>query len=194
MSGRQSDRAAATRQALLSAAREVFAGAGFTDASITDVVAKAGASVGSLYHHFGGKADLYLALFEDFSARQEGRAAAAVATAKSRGVTDPIALFVEGTRAFLGGCWEERDIARLFLAGGGPPGFELVARKRYREWTRINAALLGPLDADEVARDVLVMCLTSVVSEAGVEVSVCDSEDRARRITAEVLTLVRKLA
>ena len=194
MTTRQSDRAAATRQALLTAAREVFAGAGFTDASITDVVAKAGASVGSLYHHFGGKADLYLALFEDFSAGQEERAAAAVAAAKATGVTDPIALFAEGTRAFLDGCWEQRDVARLFLAGGGPAGFELVARKRYREWTRINASLLGPLDADEVTRDVLVLCLTSVVSEAGVEVSVCDSEDRARRIVAEVLTLLRKLA
>ena len=194
MTNRQSDRAAATRQSLLAAAREVFAAAGFTDASITDVVARAGASVGSLYHHFGGKADLYLALFEDFSARQEERAASAVAKAKAGGVADPIALFVEGTRAFLEGCWEERDLARLFLAGGGPAGFELVTRKRYREWTRLNASLLGPLDADDVARDVLVMCLTSVVSEAGVEVSVCDSEERARRITAEVLTLVRKLA
>ena len=33
-----------------------------------------GASVGSLYHHFGGKADLYLALFEDYAVRQEERA------------------------------------------------------------------------------------------------------------------------
>ena len=39
---------------------------------------RAGASVGSLYHHFGGKADLYLALFEDYQSRQEDRAATAV--------------------------------------------------------------------------------------------------------------------
>jgi AcrR family transcriptional regulator len=58
-------RAAVTRAALLSAAREVFTASGFAEASIADVVARAGASVGSLYHHFGGKGELYLALFED---------------------------------------------------------------------------------------------------------------------------------
>ena len=52
---RMSGRAAMTRTALLAAAREVFTTSGFAEASIADVVAGAGASVGSLYHHFGGK-------------------------------------------------------------------------------------------------------------------------------------------
>src|SRR5690606_13735061 len=63
---RTSDRGAATRGALLAAARDVFCESGFAQAAVTDIVAKAGASVGSLYHHFNGKADLYLTLFEDF--------------------------------------------------------------------------------------------------------------------------------
>src|SRR5512143_18015 len=66
-------RALLTRQSLLTAAREVFCSAGFNDAAVADVVARAGASVGSLYHHFGGKADLYLALYEDYANRQEQR-------------------------------------------------------------------------------------------------------------------------
>src|SRR4051812_46195516 len=75
--------ARATRTALLAAARDAFAAGGFADANITDVVARAGASVGSLYHHFGGKADLYLALFEDYQVRQEQRAADAVRKARA---------------------------------------------------------------------------------------------------------------
>src|SRR3954453_16459355 len=75
---RTAGRAATTRGGLLDAAREVFSGSGFAEASIADVVARAGASVGSLYHHFGGKAELYLALFEDYQRCQEGRAATAV--------------------------------------------------------------------------------------------------------------------
>ena len=55
-------RAATTRTALLSSARAVFTASGFAEASIAEVVAGAGASVGSLYHHFGGKAELYLCL------------------------------------------------------------------------------------------------------------------------------------
>jgi AcrR family transcriptional regulator len=46
------------RTEFLDAARVVFAKRGFTDASVTEVVERAGASVGSLYHHFGSKRDL----------------------------------------------------------------------------------------------------------------------------------------
>src|SRR5579864_8191470 len=61
---RASERGAATRSALLAAAREVFTTEGYAQAAVTDIVNRAGASVGSLYHHFSGKADLYLTLYE----------------------------------------------------------------------------------------------------------------------------------
>jgi AcrR family transcriptional regulator len=188
-------RAATTRGALLVAAREVFCASGFAEASIADVVARAGASVGSLYHHFGGKAELYLALFEDYQQRQEARAAEAVRAAMAEGVADPVALFVAGSRAYLDGCWAERDLARLFLAGGGPPGFELVARRRYREWTRRNAALLssGADDDAEPWGDALVLVLTTVVSEAGHEVAVCEDEEHAARLAGDVLELIGRI-
>jgi AcrR family transcriptional regulator len=48
-------RTAETQRALLDAAREVFTEQGFAEANIADVVKRAGSSVGSLYHHFGGK-------------------------------------------------------------------------------------------------------------------------------------------
>ncbi|MGH3290201.1 MAG: TetR/AcrR family transcriptional regulator [Trebonia sp.] len=51
-----------TQRVLLDAAREVFVQHGFSDASIGDVVERAGSSVGSVYHHFGGKSELYVAL------------------------------------------------------------------------------------------------------------------------------------
>ena len=194
-SGRLAGRAATTRTALLSSARTVFTSSGFAEASIAEVVAGAGASVGSLYHHFGGKAELYLALFEDYQQRQEARAVAAVREARTAGENDPVGLFVAGSRAYLDGCWAERDLARLFLAGGGPPGFELVARRRYREWTRRNATLLrtGPNDSGEPWGDALVLVLTTVVSEAGHEVAVCEEEEAARSLAADVLVLIGRI-
>lgn len=188
-------RAATTRNALLASAREVFTASGFAEASIADVVAGAGASVGSLYHHFGGKAELYLALFEDYQQRQEARAAAAVRQARADDQDDPVALFVAGSRAYLDGCWAERDLARLFLAGGGPPGFELVARRRYREWTRRNATLLshGPDDAGKPWGDALVLVLTTVISEAGHEVAVCENQESAGELAGDVLILIGRI-
>ena len=188
-------RASATRATLLEAAREVFTASGFAEASIADVVARAGGSVGSLYHHFGGKADLYLALYEDYSVRQEERAVDAVQAARAAGESEPVRLFVAGARAYLEGCWSERDLARLFLAGGGPPGFGLAARRRYREWTRRNATLLkaGPDDSGEPWGDALVLVLTTVVSEAGHEVAVCEDEVAARSLAADVLVLIGRI-
>lgn len=192
MTAAPSTRAACTRLALLAAAREVFSECGFAEASIADVVGRAGASVGSLYHHFGGKAELYLALFEDYQRRQEERAATAVREARATGERDPFALFLVGSRRYLEGCWEQRDLARTFLAGGGPPGFELVARTRYREWTRRNALLLGA-DIDDPWGDALTLVLTTVISEAGHEVAVCEDAAAASALLDNVLVLIAKI-
>jgi AcrR family transcriptional regulator len=54
----------ATQQRILDAATEVFATRGFTAATMADVVESSGASIGSIYHHFGGKKELFLAIFE----------------------------------------------------------------------------------------------------------------------------------
>jgi AcrR family transcriptional regulator len=184
-------RAQETRATLLAAARETFAASGFADANIADVVARAGASVGSLYHHFGGKADLYLALFEDFQRRQEARAADAVRRSRAEGVIDPLQLFLVGASAYLRGCWEERDVARVFLDGGGPPGFELIARRRYREWIQVNASLLHA--EDQPLGETLVILLTSVVNEAGREVALQESVEQATRLGEEFVELLSRI-
>jgi AcrR family transcriptional regulator len=65
-------RGAATRTGLLPPAREAFTSVGSTDAGVTGIVAKAGASVGSLYHQFTGA--LMLAVAEVPLGRDEAAA------------------------------------------------------------------------------------------------------------------------
>src|SRR5690348_18332479 len=110
-------RTAQTQRALLDAAREVFAEQGFTEASIADVVERAGSSDGSLYHHFGGKAELFLALWEDHQIAHEEAASAAVAALRETGETNPIELFIAGAQAFLEGSWQRRNLVRLLMDG-----------------------------------------------------------------------------
>ncbi|MFG1943939.1 TetR/AcrR family transcriptional regulator [Nonomuraea sp. NPDC048826] len=71
--------AAANRAALIAAAREVFAGAGY-DAPLSMVARAAGVGQGSLYRHFPDRVSLALAVFEDSMAELEALAARPDAT------------------------------------------------------------------------------------------------------------------
>src|SRR5215208_5564294 len=62
---RISDRRAATRRRLLDAAIAVVADRGFHAASVDAIAAEAGYSVGAIYSNFGGKDDLFLAVFDE---------------------------------------------------------------------------------------------------------------------------------
>ena len=186
-----STRAAATRQALLDAAARVFVQVGYHAASVADVVTEAGASVGALYHHFGGKADLWSELFDDYQTRHEQRAAEAVQVARKEGVTEPAALFEAGTRAYLLSCWTERSLSRLFHVGDGPPGFTVTMRRHHRAWMRQNGRLLH--DQQRPSGDVLALVLTTVLSEAGHEVALQDDEAAAVALVDDVMVLVSRI-
>jgi AcrR family transcriptional regulator len=184
-------RSGETRRVLLDAAREVFADAGFADASVASVVERAGSSVGSLYHHFGGKAELFLALWEEWQSSQETRAAAAVAAARRGGERRPMALFLTGARGFLDGAWEGRAIGLLFLDKDGPPGFDLMRRRRGREWLRQNALLLQ-VGEDPIGR-VTAAVLTTVIGETSREVMSSRTREEADAIIAAALTMIERL-
>jgi AcrR family transcriptional regulator len=184
-------RTADTQRALLDAAREVFTSRGFSEASIADVVERAGSSVGSLYHHFGGKSELFLALWQEHQLAHEQAASDAVAVARKAGVTDPGELFAAGARAFLQGSWQRRDLALLFLSGDGPPGFEVMQRQRSHEWVSQNDALLHLPDTalDRLYASVL----TSLIGEGAREVATSASRRQADKIIDAVLKYARRL-
>jgi TetR/AcrR family acrAB operon transcriptional repressor len=66
---RTKEEAEITRQNLLAAALEVFSRKGYAATRVEDIATQANVTTGAIYHHFGGKSDLYIALIEDSSAR-----------------------------------------------------------------------------------------------------------------------------
>jgi len=184
-------RTKATQRALLDAAREVFAEQGFSTASIADVVERAGSSVGSLYHHFGGKSELFLALWQEHQAAHERAASEAVSHARRAGEDDPTALFCVGARAFLEGSWHRRDLAMLFVSGDGPPGFELMKRRREREWISQNDALLRL--SDTALDRLYAAILTSVIGEGAREVAACKTRRQALAVIDAVIEYARRI-
>jgi AcrR family transcriptional regulator len=187
----QWSRTAETRQVLLDAARDVFCEQGFHDAGVAEVVRRADSSIGSLYHHFGGKNELFIALWEQERATHEHAAAAAVAKTRADGEQDPLALFIVGAQAYLEHSWRHRDLARLFQDGDTPPGFELIRRDCEQQWVQQNAVLLNA-NASAVDR-LTVSVLTAVIAEASREVTTSSTKQQANRIVNAALTLIRRL-
>ena len=184
-------RTAGTQRALLDAAREVFVEQGFANASIAEVVQRASSSVGSLYHHFGGKSELFIALWQEHQAAHDEAASTAVAKAKRAGVTDPFELFSVGARAYLEGSWQRRDLAILFFNGDSPPGFEVMKRRRGHEWIVQNDTLLR-LSENSFDR-LYATILTSLIGEGAREVAAAASRRQANKVMDAVIEYVRRL-
>src|SRR3954453_15929985 len=93
------DRGEATRDALLAAARTLFAERGYAGVGTEEVVRRAGVTRGALYHYFHDKQDLFRAVFE----QTEGENIQPI-IARVEGVPDPMEELVVGVRAFLDAC------------------------------------------------------------------------------------------
>ncbi len=188
---RASERGAATRSALLSAAREVFTTEGYAQAGVTDIVNRAGASVGSLYHHFSGKADLYLTLFEELNNDHAERTRAAIRRARDAGITDPQQLFLIGAREYLDMCVEQRELFRLFVRGDGPPGFDLVRRQRIADWVNINTEFF--VRSTERQEEAVAIVMTGALGLAAAELSLSGDAEHTRKITDGVIEVLSRL-
>jgi AcrR family transcriptional regulator len=110
----QADRSAATRDALVTAARRLFAAHGFAEVSADAIVAKAGVTRGAMYHQFADKTALFDAVVEAVEADVARRLAEEVAAA---GISDPVEAMRRAMRKWLDICVEP-EIYRIALVDG----------------------------------------------------------------------------
>lgn len=127
---RTKEEAAKTRQDLLDAALSVFSQKGYEATRLEDVAQAAEVTRGAIYHHFGSKADLFMALIEDASTQGGDVVKGAIAAGGT---------FVEITRRVLVrtmNLLEEnrrfREIMALSLfKAGGSPELETLSQQRH---------------------------------------------------------------
>ena len=163
-------RSDATQLRILDAATEVFSARGFSAATMADIVEHSGASIGSIYHHFGGKKELFLAIYDRLSADVERRVAEAARDATEM---DSQQAFAAHVRAYLHAIWENRRAAMMMASGDVPIDFEALRRKNtltfFHRW-------MGVLDVDSSKRgQLLSRVLIAIMSEASLMVAMCDS-------------------
>ncbi|BCZ23720.1 TetR/AcrR family transcriptional regulator [Mycobacterium senriense] len=123
----QAERAAETRDALMGAARPLFASVGFADASLETIVRDAGVTRGALYHHFADKTELFAAVFEQVEGEMAARMGEAVAAA---GHSDPVEIMRLCSGLWLDAC-AEPEVQRIVL-------LEALAVLGWERWSDIG--------------------------------------------------------
>jgi AcrR family transcriptional regulator len=110
----QVERSETTRNALIEAARALFAERGYADVGTEEIVRAAGVTRGALYHHFDGKRDLFEAVYE----RIEAELAQRIATgALGGGSSEPLEAMRVGAETLLRACTEP-EVQRIALLDG----------------------------------------------------------------------------
>jgi TetR/AcrR family transcriptional regulator, cholesterol catabolism regulator len=104
-------RSDATKKKLFDSAMELIGERGFTDASVDEIVARAGVAKGTVYYHFSGKAELVEALIADRFAPL----AAAFRAAAAAHPDDPRAAIEAIVRAELEFLAEHSSFSKLLL-------------------------------------------------------------------------------
>ena len=110
----QVDRSAATRAALVAAARRLFAERGFGGVGTEAIVQAAGVTRGALYHQFADKTALFEAVYE---AIEEDLAKGLGERILAAGVEDPIEAMALGADAWLDAC-REQEVQQIVLLDG----------------------------------------------------------------------------
>ncbi len=177
----RAQKADATRQSLVAAARQMFSERGYHEVSVRDVAAHAGVTRGAFAHHFADKEALFLAVFDAV----ERELLAAGGERRTPADADPWSLFRAGVQDYLVAATRP-DVQRITLIDGP----SVLGWRRWRELEEgyslgaLMAVLQAAMDAGRIrSRPVepLAHLILGSVMEAALLVA--NSDDPSRRRT-----------
>lgn len=191
----QAERAAETREALIEAARPLFAAQGFAEVALETIVRAAGVTRGALYHHFADKTELFAAVFEKVEGEVAARMGEAIAASNQ---TDPVEVMRLGADFWLDVC-SDPEVQRIVLV-------DAPAVLGWTRWTEIgdryNTGMVRALltNAVETGRippqpiEATVLTILGAMREATLYVARAEDHDQARKDAAAVMNrLIRAL-
>lgn len=187
----QADRSAATRDALVAAARPLFAAHGFAEVSTDAIVAAAGVTRGALYHQFTDKTALFEAVLATVEADIARRLADAVAAA---GISDPVEALRLAVRTWLEICVEPEILRVALIDGPSVLGWAHWRKVCYQHVLGLVQALLAQGIEIGRIRAQAVMPLAHVLMGAGDEAAlyVAEATDRTQA-RADMLAIFDQL-
>lgn len=173
----QAERSAATREALIEAATELFAEQGFVETAREEICARAGVTRGALDHHFDGKRGLFRAVAEAVEIHLNERIAEAAFQE-----TDPLRAVKAGCHKYLDTATEPA-VRRILL-------LDSRAVLGWKEWQEFHAehglklmveGIRGVLPPDRQGSvEPVAHIVLAALTEAALYVATSDNPDAAR--------------
>jgi AcrR family transcriptional regulator len=184
----QAERAAETREALIGAARPLFAEHGFSEVALETIVRAAGVTRGALYHHFADKTELFAAVFE----RVEGEVAARMGDAISAaGETDPLEVMKLGAGFWLDAC-SDPEVQRIVLVDAPA----VLGSSRWSEIGNryniglVRALLTSAIETGRIPRqpvEATALTMLGAMREATLYIARAEQHDQARQDASAVV-------
>ena len=183
-------RTEATRLALLTAARQLFADNGYAETSTPEIVKAAGVTRGALYHHFADKVALFRAVIaEEYKAVAHEIAASAEATPGSA-----LDALRQGSRGYMNAMQDKGRVRLMLLDGPAVLGqFELNRLDRETSADTLRAGLLEAMRTNQIKKlpiGALTTQLAALFDRAALAISEGDNAaDHLAVIDALITTL-----
>jgi AcrR family transcriptional regulator len=184
----QEERSAATREALISAARKLWGLRGYAEVGTPEIAAAAGVTRGAMYHQFADKAALFSEVVETVEQDVMARMATVVAGSGATTPADAIRAAVDAWLEVSG----DPEVRQLVLLDApsvlGWAAFRDVAQRYSLGMTEqllTEAVRAGQLPRQPVRP--LAHVLIGALDEAAMAIATADDPKRARRETEEVL-------
>jgi AcrR family transcriptional regulator len=184
----QEERSAATRDALISAARKLWGLRGYAEVGTPEIATVAGVTRGAMYHQFADKAALFAEVVEVVEQDVMARMAALVAKSGAATPADAIRAAVDAWLDVSG----DPEVRQLILLDApsvlGWAAFRDVAQRYSLGMTEqlLTEAMRAGQLADQPVR-ALAHVLIGALDEAAMAIATADDPKRARRETGEVL-------
>jgi AcrR family transcriptional regulator len=184
----QAERSAATRGALIDAARRLWSERGYAAVGTPEIAAEAGVTRGAMYHQFADKAALFSEVAEAVESGVTARLGEYVAASGAR---DPAAALHAAVDGWLAAC-EEPEVRQILLLDGpvvlGWDGFRDMALRHGLGLT--EAMLQASIEAGQMAPQptrALAHVLIGALDEGAMYLATAEDRPAARDEVAAVL-------
>jgi AcrR family transcriptional regulator len=184
----QEERSAATREALITAARKLWGLRGYAEVGTPEIAKEAGVTRGAMYHQFADKAALFHDVVETVEMDVMTRMATVVGSSGATTPADAIRAAVDAWLEVSG----DPEVRQLILLDApavlGWAGFREVAQRYSLGMT--EQLLTEAIKAGQLARlpvRALATVLIGALDEAAMAIATGDDPKRARREVRQVL-------